>query len=104
MHLPNSELLSQSYLLTTEELPAAFSGHQLVIFIQLIRTVLLTMFICGVILTLVLVLIGECQDKKAGRNFSIAYVSVPAYWIGPWLSDFNETGTQPRLSHCSEFR
>lgn len=42
--------------------------------------------------------------RKAGRNFFIAHMSLPRYWIGPWFSDFNETGTQPRLSHCSEFR
>lgn len=42
--------------------------------------------------------------RKAGRNFSIAHVSVSTYWTGPQFSDFNEAGTQPRLSHCSEFR
>lgn len=42
--------------------------------------------------------------RRAERNFFIAHMSLPRYWIGPWFSDFNETGTQPRLSHCSEFR
>lgn len=69
--------------------------------------------ICTVLLTVLYVawyryssLLSHMKVKmrKAGRNFFIAHMSLPRYWIGPWFSDFNETGTQPRLSHCSEFR
>lgn len=88
-----------------EELPATLFlvTNQTSLF-QLIRTVLSTVFLCGVIPALVLVLICECQDQESREE--LLYCSCACANILDWsmIFWFNETGTQPRLSHCGEFR